>query len=67
VDENGYVDYDLFPHHIFSMPWHFEDFKQLDKRRIVSFRYENQAVCIGYEDGNLTKQKKYGATFDIPL
>lgn len=67
VDENGYVDYDLFPHHIFSMPWYFEDFKQLDKRRIVSFRYESQAVCIGYEDGKLTKQKIHSATFNIPL
>lgn len=67
VDENGYVNYDLFPHHIFSMPWYFEEFKQLDKRRIVSFRYESQAVCIGYEDGSLTKQKKHSATFDIPL
>lgn len=67
VDENGYVDYDLFPHHIFSMPWYFGEFKQLDKRRIVAFRYESQAVCIGYEDGQLTKQKKYSSTFDIPL
>jgi hypothetical protein len=67
VDENGHADYDLFPHHIFSMPWYFEDFKQLDKRRIVAFRYESQAVCIGYENGRLTKQRKHSATFDISL
>ena len=67
ADENGHVDYDLFPHHIFSMPWLFRDFKRLDKRRIVAYRYESQAVCLGYDDGRLTRQVKYSATFDIPL
>jgi hypothetical protein len=67
ADGNGRVDYDLFPHHIFSMPWYFEAFKTLDKRRIVSYRYESEADCIGYDNGRLTKQIKFQATFDIPL
>jgi hypothetical protein len=67
ADGNGRVDYDLFPHHIFSMPWYFEDFKKLDKRRIVAYRYESEAACLGYDNGRLTKQVKFRSTFDIPL
>jgi hypothetical protein len=67
ADANGFVEYDLLPHHIFSMPWEFRNFKALDKRRIRSYRYELEAVCLGYEDGRITRKLMYRATFGIPL
>jgi hypothetical protein len=67
TDDNGFVDYDLFPHHIFSTPWGFEDFKKLDKRLIRSYRYESEAVCLGYKDGTVTRKRMHYSTFDIPL
>jgi len=67
IDEKGQIDYDIFPHHIFSMPWYFVDFKKLDKRRIVSYRYESRAVCLDYENGRLNRQVMHSAHFDIVL
>lgn len=67
VDAKGFVDYDLFPHHIFSMPWGFEDFKKLDKRLIRSYRYESEAVCLGYQNGEITRKRMYYSTFEIAL
>ena len=67
ADDEGYVDYDLFPHHIFSLPWEFVDFRKLDKRRIRSYRYEIEAVCLGYEQGRIKRRRMFQASFDIPL
>lgn len=67
VDETGFYDYDLFPHHIFSTPWVFTDFKALDKRRIAKYRYEIKALCVSYEDGTLKKDVMWSNQFDISL
>ena len=67
LDENGHLNYDLYPHHIFSMPWYYRDFKALDKRRIVAYRYESSAACLDYRNGQLTRDVKFASGFDIPL
>jgi hypothetical protein len=46
VDNRGLIDYDLYPHHIWSNPWQFEEFKALDKRRIAAYRIEVEVVCL---------------------
>jgi hypothetical protein len=67
VDEHGLYNYDLFPHHIFSMPWVLTNFKALDKRRITKYRYEINTLCLSYEDGKLNRDVMWSAGFDIPL
>lgn len=67
VDEQGRVEYDLFPHHIFSVPWLFSEFDALDKRRIVKYRYENESLCLDFKDGQVTRRTMWSSGFDIPL
>ncbi|MCG8547984.1 MAG: hypothetical protein MJE12_27620 [Alphaproteobacteria bacterium] len=67
ADERGFVEYDLFPHHIFSVPWEFTEFRALDKRRIVKYRYQNETICLNYENGQLKRDVMWSAGFDIPL
>jgi hypothetical protein len=51
LNEAGQLNYDLYPHHIFSMPWEFSEFHDLDKRRIVGYRYVVESKCLSFEDG----------------
>jgi hypothetical protein len=67
ADDYGRVKYDLFPHHIFSVPWLFSEFDALDKRRIVKYRYENEALCLSLKDGQLNRRTMWSSSFDIPL
>lgn len=67
ANEDGYVDYDLYPHHIFSVPWKFSDFKQLDKRKIVSYRYKAEAVCLSMADGRLHRDVQSTSSFVGPV
>ncbi|MBV1876317.1 MAG: hypothetical protein KUG79_01625 [Pseudomonadales bacterium] len=44
---DGYsLGYDLYPHHVFSMPWQYLDFKKLDKSRIQSIQHVSEAICF---------------------
>lgn len=67
LDAEGNFAYDLFPHHIFSMPWYFDAFRVLDKRQITAYRYENESLCLGFEDGKPRHRRLWYGTFDIPL
>lgn len=39
-------DHDLYPHHIFSNPWLFEDFKNLPPDQVVSYVYVVTSSCV---------------------
>ncbi|MDH3703472.1 MAG: hypothetical protein OEU46_19400 [Alphaproteobacteria bacterium] len=67
LDADGRFEYDIYPHHIFSMPWFFEDFRMLDKRRIKAYRYESETLCLDFKDGKPQHRRLWHATFDIPL
>ncbi len=67
VDDRGLLNYDLYPHHIFTMPWEQQAFRSFDKRRIVAYRYESESVCLSLKDGRLQKHVKRSHGFDIPL
>jgi len=67
IDENGYWAYDLYPHHIFSVPWAFKEYRQLDKREIVGYKYSIEAVCLGYENSTFTREVIWRGGFDIEL
>lgn len=53
LDDNGIMNYDLYPHHIWSTPWVFEEFKQLDKHKIVKYKYVNTPACLLYDDNKV--------------
>lgn len=67
VDEDGLYNYDLYPHHLWSMPWEYRDFKLLDKRTIERYRYINESVCLYSEEGRPRSVRKRRVSFDIPI
>ncbi len=67
VDENGRLNYDLYPHHIWSNVFMFDDFKQLDKRTISYYRYVVESVCTKLKEGRAERNVVYRSTLDIPV
>jgi len=51
IDINGLLNYDIYPHHIWSNPKEFNDFYKLDKRNINHYKFIINSVCNSYEDG----------------
>jgi hypothetical protein len=43
-------DYDLYPHHIWSNPWLFDDFAGLAPDKVVSYVYEVTSSCVSLAD-----------------
>jgi hypothetical protein len=70
VNEKGHFLYDAFPHHIWTNPWLYQDFYQLDKRDIIEYKYVVEAACV-YEtpSGNkpFTADIKRREVYDIPF
>jgi hypothetical protein len=56
TDVNGHYNYDFYPHHIWSMPWEFQRFSELDMRKIRAYRFVLQSECLGTENGQFTKK-----------
>jgi hypothetical protein len=56
VDLAGHILYDVYPHHIWSNPTLYRPFAELDKRRIVAYRFITDYVCVGYDDNRLGRQ-----------
>ena len=46
---NGKINYDFFAHHIWSNPLMYKKFNQLDKRKIKSYNYIVEAVCLEFK------------------
>jgi hypothetical protein len=46
LDANGRLAYDWYPHHIWSDPRRYDDFRDADKRKVVAYRWVRDAVCI---------------------
>jgi len=67
VNDKGRLAYDVYPHHIWSMPWLFRNFSLLDKRRIVAYKYVVEATCLGYEKGRMTNDIKRRSEYVIQL
>jgi hypothetical protein len=67
IDGNGIINYDIYPHHIFSMPWSYRKFHDLDKKTITSYRYVVESKCLSYKDGVRSSKKLLRGEFDVPL
>jgi hypothetical protein len=59
--------YDFYPHHIFSMPWSFAEFRRLDPKEIVKYRYVVEAVCLRFENGVVERKVLSVFQHDIDL
>lgn len=67
MDEQGQVAYDWYPHHIWSAPWLFDEFKQIDLREIRSFVLVLQSKCNAVDENGNTIQKIIGnAQYEFP-
>lgn len=67
ADENGRYLYDFHPHHIFSTPWKFMEFYNLDKRNIVAYKYQVNATCLDYKNGIVLRDVKKSQDIIIPV
>jgi hypothetical protein len=67
ADAQGRVDFDFYPHHIWSVPALYPDIYQVDLRRIRAYRFVDQAVCLAYADGHFKRRVLREKSFVIPL
>lgn len=67
LNKDGRLLYDLYPHHIFSMPWSFLDFYRIDKRKIVGYRYVIEAKCLDTKGDTLHPDIKARDEYYVPV
>lgn len=67
IHKDGTINYDLYPHHIFSMPWNFTVFYNLDKRKISSYRYVVESKCLSFKDGERSMKVIRRNEFNVPV
>ncbi|MEL7285309.1 MAG: hypothetical protein AAGJ68_12375, partial [Pseudomonadota bacterium] len=49
--KTGDYKYDLFPHHIWSNPWYFDEFAALVPGDIEHYIYRTRSECVSMENG----------------
>lgn len=68
ADAEGKVAYDLYPHHIWSAPWRFEDVARLDVRHVRSYVFVVESRCVSLgEDGTVSRQSVGQYRYEIGL
>ena len=67
INKEGVINYDLYPHHIWSVPSHFQEFNALDKRKIQAYVFHIQSGCTKYEEGKVHYDIKLEGTYKIEL
>jgi hypothetical protein len=65
VDGDGRVNYDLYPHHIWSNPFGFQEFQRLDKRVIEKYAVVVESVCYERVGSDYLRQVLLTSGFDI--
>jgi hypothetical protein len=65
--EKGSFHYDLYPHHIWSMPWNFTAFSKLNLKDIVMYRYEISSQCYSYANREISTKVLKVKSYDINL
>ncbi|WP_026180288.1 hypothetical protein [Hahella ganghwensis] len=53
--EDGQISYDLFPHHVWSNPLLHNEFNNLDKRMIASYKIQIESECTDIKSGKVVK------------
>ncbi|MGF1477765.1 MAG: hypothetical protein ACFB6S_19635 [Geminicoccaceae bacterium] len=68
VDENGRFPYNIFPHHNWSNPALYQEFRSLDLRTIVAYRYIIDSLCLSYDGaGGVAEQTQLRGVHKIEV
>jgi len=67
LDSGGRYNYDIYPHHIWSTLWGYDDFAGLDMRKVVSYRFIGQAICVRFEDRIFKPEILREIAFEVPV
>ncbi|WP_280817992.1 hypothetical protein [Rhizobium leguminosarum] len=68
ADHNGHVGYDIYPHHIWSSPWLFQEFSGLDIRSVKSYMLSIQSFCVSVDSSGVVRRMPVGkVTYDFPV
>ncbi len=68
ADNGGHIAYDRYPHHIWSAPWQFSQFANLDVRKIKGYRLIIQSFCVSVtSDGHIQRVPVGKVTYEFSL
>jgi hypothetical protein len=56
MEPDGMTKYDQFPHHVWSNPFSFSEFKMLDLRSVRRYWLVLQAICVDVADGKISSR-----------
>jgi hypothetical protein len=59
--------YNMYPHHIFSFPWIFSDFRNIDLHDVTAYRYKITSVCLEHTNGEFKRKILKEKSYDIPI
>lgn len=65
ADANGVYNYYRYPHHHVPSPGLADPFYAVDKRRVISYSYVLESVCVSLENGHL--QRKVLSRTEYPI
>ena len=60
-------NYDFYPHHVFSMPWWFKEFKSIRKENIKYYEYRIDSQCQSLENNALKKDVYVSGVMKIDI
>ncbi len=65
---DGRINYDIFPHHIWSNIFKFDEFRRLDKTKIQKYRFVISSDCMSVGDqGVQTRRVGDEKVIEVPL
>jgi hypothetical protein len=64
---SGRLDYDYYPHHIWSVPWLYKEAQQMDVRQIVAYRWQFVTVCADWTGGQRQSQELSRRELVVPV
>lgn len=67
LNSDGLLNYDLYPHHIWSNPKEFTSFQKLDKRKIITYKFIINSVCNTYNDRKVHSKLMKSSEYIIKL
>jgi hypothetical protein len=68
VNEDGRFNPWIFPHHNWANPRLYDDFAELDLRKVIAYRYVLDSICLAYDgDGGVSENLRLRGSYDIPL
>ncbi|XAT60502.1 hypothetical protein GN278_06525 [Rhodobacteraceae bacterium Araon29] len=67
INEDGIWNYDLYPHHMWSNLASFNDFFELDKRKIVRYSYHVDSVCLSVINGVIEEKNVLSGSIEVEV